>query len=261
MTTRQQLALGIDLVRGTIKLNKIPVGLIKILEDKVVIPEEVEIGTSAYTFNDYKEYAIRFCDIIDKLASNINTVLTNVDVAYLDESIDAILTIVNRAKISSDVGILRTLALNIKPQIQLAISKLDYFAYAIPFKQYEPQVIVKDEPNPRMLLGDAVCDANIAHDLLDAMSYELQGIDSCTGQQHNLSLEGVEKLVLNRIRTMQFYLNRLPNGIDKQTMNDVLLYMEKEFPSANTVKERFKLGTYIDEEIPKLIMVRRSWAL
>ncbi len=97
---------------------------------------------------------------------------------------------------------------------------------------------------------------NILHDLLDALSYELQGRHSNTGEQTNLSEEIFVSLINDRLTVSKIYLSNLPESVEKNQMVDLFNYVESDFQS-----DPASAGETIDQNWDKLVMIRRWWAL
>lgn len=103
--------------------------------------------------------------------------------------------------------------------------------------------------------------ANIAHDLLDAMSYELRGINSYNGQPHGYSFDHIMKHLNNRLRTFATYQKDMSSGLEKTHFANMGQYILDRVVGAKDSDGFPAIADYIDANVPKLIIPRRHWSL
>ncbi len=255
MTTRQELYTAIGLIRQTCRMNRHGDSLVSDLQGlgDYSEPEEPDRLTPYIRQHNASKNT---CNVIYETSNKLDAFLDKVDTKHIDAGIDAIPVPVTRVKINNDVSTSKTLSTNAKPLIEAATKEEDLSALSDPFESYLPQCGVL-EPDPMKLFSQEINYANILHDILDAMSYELQGKNSYTGEMQYLTSGQFEALIINRLFTAKVYLSHLPNSVDKQLMADTVSYVRNNFDKTESII----LGQYIDSHIPKHIIVRRWWAL
>lgn len=257
MATRQELYTAIGLIRHTCRVNAQSDDLVAVLQGLIELPT-IELGDSELPslFEYQKQTSKNICGSIKSTSLKIGIFLEKTDPKFLDNGIDAILSPATREKIALDIQTSNDMSTNAESFIQASIKQNDLSALSAPFESYIPECGV-DEPDPWVLFPKEINHANILHDILDAMSYELQGRNSYTGESQYLTEEQFQKLISNRLFTADIYLNHLPDSTEKQNMANIIFYVKANF---NKV-EAIVLGQYIDSNVPKQIMVRRWWAL
>lgn len=261
MATRQELFTAIGLIRQICRVNRhivgFPAALDRPLDDKPTEPDAI-----SETFEDRKELLLKISHAVENISGNIGVVLQKADPKYLNNGIDAIPVSATRPKITSDADNSKTLLMDTRSFIETA-TKIEDFSLLSASLDYTSECGTV-EPDPWKLFPVEVNHANILHDILDAMSYELQGRNSYTGELHGMTLIELRKLVKNRLFTGWIYHQKLtddpePVGYpNRAKMGDVLRYIENWYDEIADLKT---LGQYIDSEIPKHIIVRRWWAL
>lgn len=261
MATRQELYTAIGLIRQTCLMNRFRDDLILHLRglggySELEQSDESVPSDGLTSFGRQKRVSETLNSGIYDLSGKIHIILEKTDDAFLNAGINVIPVPATRQRIASDSQTLNILSMEAKPFVQTANKKEDLAVLSVSFESHVPECGI-DEPDPWKLFPGEVNYANILHDILDAMSYELQGKNSYTGQSQYLTNEMFQKLIGNRLFTANRYLNQLPNSADKQNMAEVVSYVEANF---NEV-EAIVLGHYIDSNIPKQIMFRRWWAL
>lgn len=259
MATRQELFTAIGLIRRTCRMNGHVNGLVLNLKGlgDYSEPEEPD---GLKPFDRQKKACQVPCNIIYDVSGKIGMFLERVDSNYLDTGIDAIPVPATRLKINSDVSNLKILSTNLKGLLGVVTEKNGLALLSPQIESYISECGI-DEPDPWKLFSKEINHLNILHGILDAMSYELQGKNSYTGEDHTLTDGQFNKLIVNRLFTANVYLSHLPQSVDKQNMTNVKSYIQQNFePGLKTVGLK-KLGQYIDSNIPKQIIVRRWWAL
>ena len=141
---------------------------------------------------------------------------------------------------------------------------------------------------------DLIRFVNIMNDLIDVASYEAKEIDAQTGNKlqipedstfRDATLDELKEMVKRRLLNALGYYNMLKAFLDKIDMSLVLSglsalsvntqelknnlmdmksvgeYVRANLSNVTTKSELANLGTYIDNNVPKLILVRRSWCL
>lgn len=267
MTTRQELYTAIGLIRQTCRLNGYNTGLIAAMKYEGLYSNPEKINEPFVDFAAQKEYVRNLCDIMNKQSFAINTLLQKVDSKFLDDGINYISVVATRTGLVSDAQSISALTGAALPLIEAAISRDNLRTLSNSFENYVSECGIA-EPNPWAIIKVEANYANILQDILDAMSHELQGKNSYTGQPHGQGVRAVKKLMARRIFTGWVYHSRLTQGNedvgfpDKQKMGSVLSYIENGLGTANILIKLKILGQYIDTEIPnKLQIVRRWWAL
>lgn len=264
MATRQEMVCAINLIRHTARANRHLESLIKVLDGTTILINEQD---KPVTFEEGKQAAKKGCEVAHDLTGKIKIVVEKADPAFLDNGIADVslkvahnLTRYLRNDISSDVDNVYTGSYQAEQSINLSAKKEDLKAIASGLKTIDLKTGIV-EPNPWGLFPTEVNHTNILHDILDALSYELQGRNSYTGQLQLLTEQQKEKLFNNRIFTADIYLSKLSNSNDKQMLKTILAYIKVNITKATDAFKLANIGKYIDSELPKLIMVRRWWAL
>ena len=105
---------------------------------------------------------------------------------------------------------------------------------------------------------------NIANDCLDATSYELQGINSYSGEAMSMPVSTLIALAKDRCKVATIEVSKassLEYTADIQNILAVSEYVSKESEKCRNLNQLANLGQYIDTNIPKLPLVRRHWSL
>lgn len=137
--------------------------------------------------------------------------------------------------------------------IQEYATKEDLAAAAEPLINFKPKLT---KPVDIKMMPEEVCHANITHDLLDALSYELQGINSSTGKLHDMKNGDLEKLINNRLFCADIHLPKC-NAQDKIELGSIIASVKNRLK----IDDFVSVGAYIDKNLPKLVIARRWWAL
>jgi hypothetical protein len=205
-----------------------------------------------FIFDDHKAYADRGTNGIENLSNMVKTVmdLPNPIKETVDNGIVAILNPITRIDISSDCDSLKSIIPQARTYIASASSKQDWKPGNDLIKAYNNFCGII-EPNPWQLFPADVNRANILHGIIDALSYELEGKNSYTGDLQPVN----DKLIQNRIFTAKVYLNKLPSNSDTNNMRSIIQYVEDNFKKI----ESAEIGQYIDANMEKLITPRRWW--
>lgn len=270
MVTRQELVASINLIRHTCRLNKHKNELVTCMQlTEAYDPDKDPDGINQArfrNFDEHKEAAAVQCTFMAGLANRIDMVVQEGVPSFYAKTESEIPNFPALTDIETDVHTTQTLLIDAQPGIELAVKREDLFLASSSLAAYHP-ISGIEEPDPWAILSEEANHANILHDILDAMSYELQGRSSYTGELHELIFEELKKLINNRIFAGWVCHNKLSDvsgfiGIpNKEQMGDVLDYVQKGLREAKSNIDLVFLGQYIDVEIPKLIMVRRWWAL
>jgi len=272
MATRQEMAGAINLIRHTARSNGHFKEIIDKLDGKFELTYPLESGLKndphiPLSFDDKKALIDSERSFLKGLTDRVKTVIDKADSTFLDNGITDISYRVVGAEnyyrqqdIDSDVVGVNGKCKETSGSISLSVKDSDLKAIASNLKLVSIKTGVV-EPNPWELFSIEVNHANILHDILDALSYELQGVDSYTGQAMNRTEGQKEKLYSNRIFTASVYLSKLPSNFDRQELGSIFSHVKAEFAKDKGAAHRAEIGKYIDNNLPKLIMVRRWWAL
>jgi len=270
MPTRQELLTGVNLIRHVCRDN---VGIMR-LADRMknassyhgILDREQDMLEGFANFGVHKESVRDLCDFLSGLSFRISTVLQKVDSIYLDNGISAIPGNATRLKMVSDTDKIRDLIDKAKPLVQAASVRENLASLAATFEANVPGCEMV-EPDPWKILPVEANHANILQSVLNAMKYELQGLNENTGQPHGLSLEQIKARISSRIGVGYIYHSRLtddpePVGVpNKITMGDVLSHVGQNLGGATSFIDLELLGQYINVSIPTVPTVRRWWAL
>jgi len=252
MATRQELFTTIGIARQICRLNRHFSGVVFAMGFDGVYNEEENFKD----FDAQKEHTRSLCDMMDKKSSYINTVLQEVNNQYLDNGFNDLPITITRINAVSDTQDVKSISSTALPSIENSLTKEDLSSFSGDFKTYKSQCGV-EEPDPWVMIELEDNYANITHDVIDAMSYELRGLNSYTGEVQILLSEQLDKLINNRIFTANIYLNKLPDSTDKSLMESMVQYVENNYGKMKSGE----IGKHIDSNLPKQIIVRRWWAL
>jgi len=139
---------------------------------------------------------------------------------------------------------------------------------------------------------DLIRFTNIINDLMDVASYQAREIDERTGEKlqipegdsfRDATLDELKQIVQRTTQNVLGYYQMLKKfldyidinlvisglsalGVNAQQLKDELLNMKSvrdhvvnNLSAVTTKAELAQLGTYIENNIPKLILIRRSW--
>lgn len=212
------------------------------------VPEDNSISPNMQpaTLAFQKEFCLRLNVNLSMLATKINAVLAKVSV---DSNVAKFAC--SRVDIDHDLT-LDSLAKTIKPEIE-ASKYLNTLSYEL--EAFIPRVLIRIKGKD---LSFEHAQLNIAHDLLDAVSYELQGIDHNTGQATGKTIDEIKTFVSKRLGIIQYHL---PSDSESSLFAETGNYVLKNLRDVMTLEDLAGLGEYIDSNVPKLVMVRRWWAL
>jgi len=260
MATRQEMVCAINLIRHTARANKHLESLTKVLDGTIALIDEEK---KPLLFEEKKKVIESNREVLYDLTNRIKVVTEKADPIFLDNGIAdvafrvaGVSTHYLRNDIASDVDNVNAVCTQAKEPLSLATNEGIFETIAMSFKSTNQKTGLV-EPDPWELFPNEVNHANILHDILDALSYELQGRNSNTGELYGLTSQQRDKLFNNRIFTANLYLSKLPDNEDKQELGGILSYVETNISKINYTV----IGKYIDENLSKLIMVRRGWAL
>jgi len=159
--------------------------------------------------------------------------------------------------INHDIFSARTVAVAEKCKAEAAYNEAGLRSITARYKKHQAKLgygkFISDIPQKEMNL-------NILNDLLDAMSFELNNLNSYTGLSANRSVGEIKNLISSRIKVAMMYLKNL-SGDEAGWMGDIVTELEKKLSEAKTQMELVYLSNYINKNVPKLMMVRRAWAL
>ncbi len=216
--------------------------------EPLVYFSEDGISSQPLTFEDLKIHTKNHKVAILQDCSNVDVIFKGVSKTFLENGFTDIE--ISQSDVLDDM----VSAKNILESclIDQVIIKNDLNFLADSFETFTPKISVKPKVSSQQRRW-----ANITHDILDAISYELIGKNSYTGELHNLKIEELKKLVSSRLHVAQYYLVRL---LDTENFQTLITYITGNYINASQ-QELETLGQYIDTELNKLIMVRRWWAL
>lgn len=262
MATRQEMMCALDLIRKTCQVNGWFDNTIKILDSTIILKDEEE---KPLNFGQVKVSVEKSRKGIETLTANIKMVLAEVNPTFLDSGIAEISSLVakeqtyyTRNDIDSDASSINSAMVQAETPLSLVTSAESLENIADDFKLISLKTGIA-KPDQRMIFPAEMNHANILHDILDALSYELQGLSSYTGQPHLLRAEQLNKLVNRRITAAYVHLP-LVSGEDQQNLGTILNYVGVNIQGKD-LKQLAEVGRYIDRHLPKLILVRRSWCL
>lgn len=255
MATRQELFTAVGLIRKTCRMNGHANSLILNLQGLGDYSDPA-ISDGLTPFERQKQVSEEGCNIILNLSVQLDAFVGKVNSVFLDSGLNAIPGAITRTNLTTDIQTSKTLSTDAKPLIQSATKDQDLSDLNSSFESYIPES-GEAEPNPWALFSKETNHLNILHDILDAMSYELQGFNNNTGKLHGYGSQQLEKLMNNRTFSADVYLSHLPDSVDKQQMATINQYVKQNFSKINNIV----LGQYIDSNITKQIIVRREWAL
>ena len=136
---------------------------------------------------------------------------------------------------------------------KIPVETKDLSVLATPYINYTPKVTVQVSVK---MMDIETFQANSLNDILDAMSYELQGISSENGEPHGFTSEFLEALIANRLQAAKNCLSMLGRDADINSMESIVRDVENGLSGDYGL-----LGKHIDDNTIKMKMVRRSWAI
>lgn len=245
MATRQELCTAIDIIRRTCRTNNHNLSLGRVLT-----------AINPHFSEEQKHISGAISDLIYRESTQMIAFLDKIDDGFLNRGLNGIPVPANRKKVDYDTDTSNTLSANANKMIGHIsdIKTAKSLGAKFVLRRFECGL---DEPDPRTLFSEEVNHANILHDIIDAISYELQGKNSDNGQVHLYDNERLVKLISDRIFTAKVYLSHLPRSLDQARMRDIVNYVEKNFQRI----PHSELGRYIDNNLEKQIIVRRWWSL
>ncbi len=105
----------------------------------------------------------------------------------------------------------------------------------------------------KMADRDRFC--NSAHEGLDALSYELRGLSSTTGNISFTPKESIDRWLIARCKAAKISASASGHE-DAQDIINIANWVE-----ANKDQDHIDIAVYIDLNLPKLPLVRRHWGL
>lgn len=263
MATRQEIFTALNITINTVRVGDFMWSLENTLKDQdakgahleVMIDLEDEFSEARpTTVAELKEFTMNTRSVVKGLCDQIETVLTKTDAVFLEAGFSY--WEVNKADIESDISDSKFLCDNC--DIETVLAKLDLENLAVPIENFKPKITQKLTSAD---LPDEINNTNIVHDVTDAMSYELKGLNSYTGEASGRKTEDIKELIEGRVKVAGTYFSLLPSNLDVDLMRSVVSHVEAELPKAFNKTDLWSLGQYLDSNIPKLIMIRRGWAL
>jgi hypothetical protein len=294
MATRQEIQVGHDLIVFTDRVygcswhsSKVlqslhpSTGETLMVQDQPPIDTNDELPEREPTVADIKSIVMNVTEISQNHVSKIESFLAKSPIKLIDNGLLAYGT--NKTTIISDINKARTLHQNLGLNLASLDSKLKLrnfgkqCLYEVQLREdlgmtllpvFEPPVT---NPPPIRL-------TNIVHDLLDAISYELKGVSSYTGEVIPQEWEYFKELSLGRLKAVKVELagaNRVfaeeinPKfNVDKgalrqdlDLMTNIITHLTEFLPKCQGAFDLYDLGFYIDSQLPKLPLLRRHWAL
>lgn len=267
MANRREMICAINLIRHAARSNVHFRDITDGLDGKRIFTKYVNDIPITMSF-DEKKARINFEGVfLKKLTDKIKTVINKADSGFLNSGIEdlsyRVAQSVNhftKQKIDDNMVSVNNKCSQLPGSIGLFSDDIGLKTLVPDFRATNTEIGFI-EPDPWELFPKEVNHANILHNILDALSYELRGIDSYRGQPLSRPQEQKEKLYNNRIHTANVYLSKLPNNLDRADLGNVLSYTENEFAKDQSNEHCIEIGQYIDTNLPKLISVMRSWAL
>ncbi len=139
--------------------------------------------------------------------------------------------------------------------INLVGSFPEMLTHAPPFIAYQYRLMKTFTPEN---LPKQVNDANIVNSIIDAMAWELKGLNENTGDPHGRIPEQFDKLIANRIFTAEIHLSHLSDTFeDVADLRSAVAYVKQFYK----VKGNSELAGYLDANISKNISIRKAWSL
>ena len=98
-------------------------------------------------------------------------------------------------------------------------------------------------------------------DLFNAISYELQGLSSGTGNKRFTTVESILARMQHRFRTIEgWYAKNVPHNAETNFWyNTVYQEVLSELAAANNMNKLKNIGLYVAANVPQLPLVRRHW--
>ena len=113
---------------------------------------------------------------------------------------------------------------------------------------------------PDIHLSQELKNRTAYQDLLNALSFELQGLYSGSGEPSNLSVEQIRDLAKTRLNAAQAFQARLYNSAEFRRMFKAQAKVARELSDCETRDDLKSLGEYLSSRVPQLPLLRRWWA-
>ncbi len=267
MATRQERQIGLDLSVNATTINNIVYSISEILQDrhpatreKFLIEEDVPAGSDALpgfrepTIDEIKIYTGKLLGVVDKR--------TGINNAFIGKTTDSVLInslmhyTVTRPHLDSDVTTAQTKK-DVAATVSLESNKSGLKAIGSNVA-YESHLGIADNIyRPKMDFDSKF--ANIANSCLDALSYELQGRCSYKGTVKILKIEQLKATAHSRCKVAILEGSKSKH-IDALGIVSFAELVKAQIDDCKTDKDLEQLGVYIDSNIEKLPLLRRSWA-
>lgn len=206
-------------------------------------------------FEKQRDACKSYCDVINWLSAKIATVFQRVNQTSLDKGFGHIKVLQTDAE--NDNSTADSLCNIAKPLVDSAVQKSELETLADPFKAWLPKLNLLRGPLPYQEWYHPV----LLHGILDAISYELQGINETTGELLKWNEEQTKHSIRNRIQAANVHLGHCGGYGEYSNMANAVSYVASNFEEAATLEDLAILGQYVDSRVEKIICVRRSWAL
>lgn len=219
---------------------------------KVSVDPKTEGGsTREMTFKENRDYAVYTHATLNTQVFAIRQFVNRLPSGFCDfsyqrhQKTDADIELVNIEKVVLDTSGAST-----------CVSKSDLESLGELAAQFTPRI---DAPPQPASMGQHQLDS--ANNLLDVMSYELRGINNHTGQVWTSDIEAIKKRIGQRLQAANNSRQMIPNDSEGQLFISMFDYVKAEYKQAKNLSQLTKIADYLEANVPKLILVRRWWAL
>lgn len=261
MPTRQEVMMAHDLLTKVWKMNELFFACTFFMQEIDPITGDPFINRIATgppdnpgpdifrsaTLPELKELAIQRLTVIDKIRTTVDKFLTKVDLMSLNTGLeDYKFTLTDP---NSDLNNLASVRTRAGQDIIGSANKGQLKSRGQAFT-YTPKV------ERKTILPEPARSLNIANDILDTLSFELQQIDPHVGGPKAFAFAFLQELIPARLQAA-FTANSNRDADIDNIINHILA----NFQAAADLADMAALGAYIDANLPKLPLIRRHWAL
>lgn len=269
MATRQEIQVGHDLIRFAERANKAVLVACSTMQeihpytgDPIQYSEPFDGVTTPsvrdYTITELKNEADKNFSASVTFKEKVQLFLAKADKKLVDNGLDYYHQ--TKTVISSDMALIESAKITFDTSAQLSVSKEDLSTLGgqiLPV--FNSDIGSVHRPADIRLI-------NIAHDCLDAISYELQGKNSSTGALVIYDVKRLKALAKSRCNVAIIEAEaaaELPTllGADIQNIIDIATYVGDNVDNCINLLDLAILGSYIDANLAKLPLVRRHWSL
>ena len=267
MATREQNLLGYQIINKTnianicmLDANTIMKGLHPITREPLTVWRDNAPDKEGY------EVSAESTDIKQMITNNFLAITTEagmvneftqryLDVKDINTGIQSFS--VSRLQVDDDIYFTTSTKDTISQDISLAVDKETILNVSKTFDSWIPKVAVIVTPNEHLTQYEQ--NINTFQDLLNAIGFELQGINSYNGTILTDTFEHRKSLIESRLRVGVRHWNITPQTLETNGFKAVLDYVNSNFKSVINFKDMAILGKYIDDHVPQLPLVRRWW--